>query len=114
MNIGSVLMFRDLHWYSVSFNKQTLVPFPLFVYVFVSRHAGNDVLCAGGNQWQAMLGQNRNRHLLLQVGALRLQKVRGLQRRRAEKPETVAATGGKIISFAKSKFDLIAYCVLSI
>lgn len=60
MSFGSVLRFRDVHWYSVSFNRQTLVPLSLCVCVCVCRHAGNDVLCAGGNQWQAMLGQNRN------------------------------------------------------
>lgn len=37
--------------------------------VCVFRHAGTDVLGAGGHQRQASVGPNRNRHLLLQVGS---------------------------------------------
>lgn len=50
---------------SGSFSNQK--PDCVFVPV-VFRHAAADVLGAGGHWWQASLGPNRNRHLLLQVG----------------------------------------------
>lgn len=40
----------------------------LCIPVCFFRHAGTDVLGAGGHQWQASVGPDRNRHLLLQVG----------------------------------------------